>query len=77
MAREPKAPAAADAVVASTMSTPQHVRLECVKLAYRHDRTAQDTIAKAVDLERYVLIGQPASAHAENDGQAAQDSGPI
>lgn len=38
----------------SLLTTPQHVRLECVKLAFRHDRSAEDTIAKATEFEKYI-----------------------
>jgi len=68
---------AVDAKSASTLTGPQLVRLECVSLAYRHDRPAGDVVAKAAELERYVLIGRPAPAKAGNDGQVEQESDPI
>ena len=77
MAAKKPTPEGTDVIHASTMSTPQQVRLECVKLVYRHDRTSEDAIAKAEKLERFVLLGQPAPAQAGNDGQVEQGSDPI
>lgn len=66
-----------DAKIASELTGPQQVRLECVKLAYRHDRSAEDSVAKAADLERYVLIGKPAPVQTGNGGQVEPDIDPI
>ena len=69
--------AAADVKPASALTAPQQVRLECVQLAYRHDRSAEDCVAKAADLEKYVLIGRPAPVKTGNDGQVGPDADPI
>lgn len=47
------------------------VRLECLKLAYRHDRSPEDSVKAAKELEAYVLqstsgakapVGRPSKA---------------
>jgi hypothetical protein len=38
----------------SPLTNGQHLRLELVKLTYRHDRTPQDMIERAKGLEEYV-----------------------
>jgi hypothetical protein len=38
----------------SPLTNGQHLRLELVKLAYRHDRTPADIVARTTDLEKYV-----------------------
>lgn len=36
------------------LTNTQHIRLELIKLAYRHDRSPADVIAKATEIEEYV-----------------------
>lgn len=43
-----------DAKTTSRLTQDQQIRLECVALAYRHDRTTGDVIARATDLEKFV-----------------------
>lgn len=43
--------------------TPESIRLECLKLVHRHDRDAQEIVARATEFERYVQGSQsPAKA---------------
>lgn len=35
------------------------IRLECLRLAYRHDLGPSDVVARARELEAYVTAGQP------------------
>lgn len=72
-----KTSAEPDAIVATPLTNEQQVRLECAKLAYRHDRSAKDVVAKAADLERYVLAGQAASGEPEQDGQGQLPLAPV
>lgn len=43
-----------DAKFTPLLTNTQHIRLELVKLAYRHDRSAADVIARATALEDHV-----------------------
>lgn len=54
------------------LTTSQHIRLECVKLAFRHDRSSEDAVAKAEVLEKYVT-GDDAKAPSV-DGQGEPDA---
>lgn len=41
-------------------SADQHLRLELLRLVYRHDRSAEDIIARAQTLELFVMgVTQP------------------
>lgn len=53
----------------------QQIRLESVQLAYRHDRSPADILARATDLAKWIESG-PAPGQPGNGGQAAQ-SGPT
>lgn len=45
------------AEIRKTAPHPADVRLECVRMTYRHDRNAPDIIDKASQLAVYVLTG--------------------
>lgn len=38
---------------------PEQIRLECLKLAHRHDHTAEEVVARAEMFERYVQSQAP------------------
>lgn len=40
--------------------TPEQIRLECLKLAHRHDREPAQVVARAEEYERYVSSPLPA-----------------
>lgn len=63
-----------DAKTTSPLTQSQQLRIELLKLCYRHDRTPQDVTVRASELERYV--NGDAEKPAGNDGQA-DDAGPI
>jgi hypothetical protein len=42
------------------IATPEYLRLECLKLAHRHDHSPQDVVARASEFERYVQGSQAA-----------------
>jgi hypothetical protein len=44
----------------------QDVRLECIRIAYRHDRDAALVIQRALALEEYVLTGKQAALPAQD-----------
>jgi hypothetical protein len=46
----------------SQLLATQEVRLEVLKLAYRHDKDEQTIIDRCVALEQYVMQGRTASA---------------
>ncbi len=48
-----------------TLTREDKIRVECLKLTFRHDRTAEDITLKAADLEKYVLTGTPKGANVE------------
>lgn len=58
----------------------QLVRLECIKLCYRHDRSAADITSRAADLLGFI-VGQklpvPSRKKGGGGGQAEQDNSPI
>jgi hypothetical protein len=56
----------------SLLTQPQQIRIELLKLVHRHDRKAEDAIAKAVELEQYVT-GE-AAVPASLDGQGEPDT---
>jgi len=63
--------------MASDLTQAQQVRLESVRLAYRHDRTTADITTRATDLSDFVMgkaAGAKAKATAPTDGQVLQDS---
>ena len=50
------------------LSSDQEIRLECIKLTYRHDRSPDDIIARASDLSAFVVGKRsPASARKKAD----------
>lgn len=58
----------------------QRIRLESVRMAYRHDRPASEITTKADEISKYVIgksAGAKAKAKAPNDGQVAQENDPI
>lgn len=59
--------------MANELLTNQHqLRVELVKVAYRHDRSADDAVARAKVLENYVT-GDDAKAPS-SDGQGEPDA---
>lgn len=44
-----------DAKSTSALTQPQQIRIECVALAYRHDRSPEDVIDRATKLEAFVV----------------------
>ena len=42
--------------------TTRQVRLEVLRLAYRHDKDAPTIVERAAEMERYVMQGMTASA---------------
>jgi hypothetical protein len=55
----------------------QKIRIECVKVAFRHDRNAVDVLAKAKEFEGYITGGAKSvevTGEAQTDGQADTDS---
>lgn len=65
-----------DAKTTSPLTQAQQIKLECVALAYRHDRTPGDVIARATELAVFVaglvpeLVATPAPVKI---GKSAKD----
>lgn len=76
MARKQETLSLVDADLTTPLTGPQYARLECVKLAFRHDRTASDAVAKAAELERFVIEGKPAAPAGANAGQVGPEADP-
>lgn len=54
----------------------QKVRVECMKIAYRHDRKPEDAVVRAKELEMYITGGAEAAevvAETPSDRQAGPD----
>lgn len=70
-----------DANSTTPLTNEQHIRLECIRAAYRHDRSPEDIIKRASDLSAFVVGGSKSSAPVRkktgNGGQAEQDDSPI
>lgn len=45
--------------------TPEAIRLECLRLANRPDRDAQQIINRAAEFERFVLVANPPTTASE------------
>lgn len=59
--------------------TPEEIRLECVKLAFRHDHAAEQIIAKAAMLVAFVITPSsdaPASATRAEESKGRKGRGP-
>jgi hypothetical protein len=52
---------------AQNLTIEHKIRLECLKITYRHDKTSDDAISKAKSLAIYVMDG------ASNDVNVGQD----
>lgn len=61
----------ADDKSTTLLTQPQQIRVECLKIAYRHDRSPQDAVAKAEELEKYIT--GDADSSAPTDRQAEPD----
>lgn len=48
------------------------VRLELLKLAYRHDRSTRDTVAVASELEEFIYASAPNSDTPDSESQAVK-----
>lgn len=66
-----------DEKVTSPLTPAQRVRLECVQLAYRHDRSPQDITVRADGLAAFVMDGKPAPGTSGNGGQAGPETSPT
>lgn len=62
----------ADAKITTPLTNRHHLRLELLKLTYRHDRSPEDIIDRAGKLEGYVTASgeksPPKGGQAEADG---------
>lgn len=70
----------ADAINTPPLTQAQHIRLESVSLAYRHDRSPEDVIARASTLAAWVegpKAAGKAKAKPVNDEQALPEEGLI
>lgn len=66
--------ATTDAKSAPSLTQSQHVRLELLQMAYRHDRSAEDIVDRSRKLEEYV--NEKAGRKRPEDREADAD-GPI
>lgn len=65
-----------DAKTTSALTQPQQIRIECVALAYRHDRSPEDVIDRATKLAAFVAGPEPeqvAAPEPVKTGKAVKD----